>query len=72
MELSLSRSKNVGLNNYIQKNGFIPEVLMWETPRINLVIQNYGGVTIGEAIKRLEIDYWQVKKKLQQKLGLIN
>ena len=56
------------LNEYVQKNGFIPDVMMWDTPRINPVISTSGGITIGEAIKRFEIDYWQGKKKTAPKI----
>jgi len=56
------------LNEYVQKNGFIPDVMMWDTPRINPIIQSSGGITIGEAIKRFEIDYWQGKKKTAPKI----
>ena len=56
------------LNEYVQKNGFIPEVMMWDTPRINPVISSSGGITIGEAVKRFEIDYWEGKKKTAPKI----
>ena len=56
------------LNEYVQKNGFIPDVMMWDTPRINPVISTSGGITIGEAVKRFEIDYWQGKKKTAPKI----
>ena len=56
------------LNEYVQKNGFIPDVMMWDTPRINPIIQNPEGITIGEAVKRFEIDYWQDKKKTAPKI----
>ena len=56
------------LNEYVQKNGFIPDVMMWDTPRINPIIKSSGGITIGEAIKRFEIDYWQGKKKTAPKI----
>ena len=56
------------LNEYVQKNGFIPDVMMWDTPRINPVISSSGGITIGEAVKRFEIDYWQGKKKTAPKI----
>ena len=56
------------LNEYVQKNGFIPDVMMWDTPRINPVISTSGGITIGEAIKRFEIDYWEGKKKTAPKI----
>ena len=56
------------LNEYVQKNGFIPDVMMWDTPRINPVISTSGGITIGEAVKRFEIDYWQDKKKTAPKI----
>tara|TARA_Y100001972_G_scaffold84912_1_gene103376 strand:+ start:655 stop:1077 length:423 start_codon:yes stop_codon:yes gene_type:complete len=29
------------LNEYVQKNGFIPDVMMWDTPRINPVISSF-------------------------------
>ena len=47
---------------FINKNGFMPDVMMWDTPKVNPVV-NAGGVTIGEAVKRFEIDYWKNKKK---------
>ena len=56
------------LNEYVQKNGFIPDVMMWDTPRINPVISSSGGITIGEAVKRFEIDYWEGKKKTAPKI----
>ena len=56
------------LNEYVQKNGFIPDVMMWDTPRINPVISTSGGITIGEAVKRFEIDYWEGKKKTAPKI----
>jgi len=56
------------LNEYVQKNGFIPDVMMWDVPRINPIISTSGGITIGEAIKRFEIDYWQGKKKTAPKI----
>ena len=56
------------LNEYVQKNGFIPDVMMWDTPRINPIIQNPEGITIGEAVKRFEIDYWEGKKKTAPKI----
>ena len=56
------------LNEYVQKNGFIPDVMMWYTPRINPVISSSGGITIGEAVKRFEIDYWEGKKKTAPKI----
>jgi len=58
---------------YVNKNGFIPDVLMWDTPKINPVA-SAGGITIGEAVKRFEIDYWKTKKKTptkQQSFDLI-
>ena len=51
---------------YVNKNGFIPDVLMWDTPKINPVA-SAGGITIGEAVKRFEIDYWKTKKKTPTK-----
>ena len=56
------------LNEYVQKNGFIPDVMMWDTPRINPIIQNSGGITIGEAIKRFEVYYWEGNKKTAPKI----
>ena len=56
------------LNEYVQKNGFIPDEMMWDTPRINPVISTSGGITIGEAVKRFEIDYWEGKKKTAPKI----
>ena len=44
------------LIEYVNKNGFIPDVLMWDAPKINPVITS-GGLTIGEAVKTFEIDY---------------
>ena len=46
------------LIEYVNKNGFIPDVLMWDAPKINPVITS-GGLTIGEAVKTFEIDFWK-------------
>ena len=58
------------LIEYVNKNGFIPDVLMWDAPKINPVI-TAGGLTIGEApllssrsdssIKRSTLD-WTARK----------
>ena len=51
---------------FINKNGFMPDVMMWDTPKVNPVVSS-GGRTIGEAIKVFEIDYWKNKKKTPTK-----
>ncbi|MBO8227951.1 hypothetical protein HA150_03455 [Prochlorococcus marinus XMU1414] len=51
---------------FINKNGFMPDVMMWDTPKVNPVV-SAGGRTIGEAIKVFEIDYWKNKKKTPTK-----
>ena len=59
------------LIEYVNKNGFIPDVLMWDAPKINPVI-TAGGLTIGEAVKRFEIDFWKNKKKTPQRENTFN
>jgi len=59
------------LLEYVNKNGFIPDVLMWDAPKINPVITS-GGLTIGEAVKTFEIDYWKDKKRTSQKENTFN
>ena len=59
------------LIEYVNKNGFIPDVLMWDAPKINPVITS-GGLTIGEAVKTFEIDYWKEKKRTKQKENTFN
>ncbi len=59
------------LIEYVNKNGFIPDVLMWDAPKINPVITS-GGLTIGEAVKTFEIDFWKEKKRTKQKENTFN
>ena len=59
------------LIEYVNKNGFIPDVLMWDAPKINPVI-TAGGLTIGEAVKTFEIEYWKDKKRTKQKENTFN
>ena len=59
------------LIEYVNKNGFIPDVLMWDAPKINPVITS-GGLTIGEAVKTFEIDFWKNKKKTPQRENTFN
>ena len=50
------------LNEYVSKNGFIPDQLLWDTPKVE-VKGTTKGTTVNEAIKVFEIDYWKDKDR---------
>ncbi len=50
------------LTEYVNKNGFIPDQLMWDAPKIELKGTS-KGTTVSEAIKIFEIDYWKDKDR---------
>ena len=71
--LASAEARILLLIEYVNKNGFIPDQLMWDAPKVEL----YGarGLTVGEAAKKYEIEYWKDKKKTKVKLqswNLIN
>ena len=57
------------LIEYVNKNGFIPDELMWDAPKVEL---SGGRVTVGEAIKKFEIEYWKGKQKTKPRLQTWN
>ena len=50
------------LVEYVNKNGFIPDQLMWDTPKVE-VKGTSKGITVSEAIKVFEIKYWENKDR---------
>ena len=48
------------LMEYIKKNGFIPEELLWDAPKVEI---SGGGITVAEGISKLEIEYWKDKDR---------
>ena len=50
------------LVEYVNKNGFIPDQLMWDTPKVE-VKGTTKGITVSEAIKVFEIKYWENKDR---------
>ena len=48
------------LMEYIKKNGFIPEELLWDAPKVEI---SGGGITVAEGIAKLEIEYWKDKDR---------
>ena len=42
------------LMEYVNKNGFIPDQLLWDAPKVEIL---GGGITVAEAISKLEIEY---------------
>ncbi len=50
------------LVEYVNKNGFIPDQLMWDTPKVE-VKGTAKGTTVREAIKVFEIKYWENKDR---------
>ncbi len=50
------------LVEYVNKNGFIPDQLMWDTPKVELKGVS-KGITVNEAIKIFELDYWKDKDR---------
>ena len=51
------------LVEYVNKNGFIPDQLMWDAPKVELKGTSTKGTTVNEAIKVFEIDYWKDKDR---------
>ena len=56
-------------NEFINKNGFTPDVLMWDTPKVNPVV-NAGGVTI-VLLKHLKLITGRTRKRHLQKNSLL-
>ncbi len=50
------------LVEYVNKNGFMPDQLMWDAPKIELKGVS-KGITVNEAIKIFELDYWKDKDR---------
>ena len=50
------------LVEYVNKNGFIPDQLMWDAPKVELKGVS-KGITVNEAIKIFELDYWKDKDR---------
>ena len=50
------------LTEYVNKNGFIPDQLMWDAPKLEIKGSS-KGTTVSEAIKVFEIDYWKDKDR---------
>ena len=48
------------LMEYIKKNGFIPEELLWDAPKVEI---SGGGISVAEGIAKLEIEYWKDKDR---------
>ena len=48
------------LMEYIKKNGFIPDELLWDAPKVEI---SGGGITVAEGIAKLEIEYWKDKDR---------
>ena len=48
------------LMEYVNKNGFIPDQLLWDAPKVEIL---GGGITVAEAISKLEIEYWKDKDR---------
>ena len=58
------------LIEYVNKNGFVPDELMWDAPKVEL--NGSKGLLVGEAVKRFEINYWKGKKKTKPRLQTWN
>ena len=50
------------LVEYVNKNGFVPDQLMWDAPKVELKGVS-KGITVNEAIKIFELDYWKDKDR---------
>ena len=58
--LASAEARILLLIEYVNKNGFIPDQLMWDAPKVEL--NGARGLTVGEAAKKYEIEYWKEEK----------